>query len=196
MANKVEILKSLQEAVAKGDVDSILSLTKELKTAEANEAKAQVEAARQALESTTKAIGTALADVHASLLAKDIILEAELVREDGKIVVKSAYLRVPSLTDLIYAAYDFETVPALVKRIKVNDQGVELITKATKSQAGKAGGSKGKGWSKNGESMKLGDIWDKYATPEEKTKYESEDNNAQYTMKMTVAKRAGYKKNS
>jgi len=205
-ARKAELLTKVRAAAEAGDLDLVAALGREVgnlgKAVRVETDKATEDERASAKATLTAAIGTketaaAIRDALRSSTISVIVKRTETGLDDGKasIIASGVY---DVLMERIQGTV---ALVSSVRRVEISiTNGVSTVELFTTSGTARPktpgnGASTGpRGWSKGGESFKLGDIFTSTATEAEKLELAklNKDGNKEYTLKVKVAKAAGF----
>lgn len=164
MASLDELKKRMAEALASGDVKAIEEVAGEISKSKAERHKAEAEALRKEAEALAGAREKLATKIH-----KAVVAMPGLVEELGSVKAQGF-------------TYKLNTP-------EVQYKSVSLAVPTVKAPRAGTGGGAGK--SKDEYGMSLSEIFDKFATNEDKEKLASaESNSKQWQVKVAVKKRA------
>lgn len=191
-------MDEMGKASAAGDMDKVLAISTEIRkvrsTVQEAEAQSQGKERDEVKVALVKGLNSLnLIDMLKGLTIKGTIRRTDTGLDDGRMVVEA-----PDL-GAIWPAIDASGAKGVssVKRIEftiANGKAEVTIGTAKGAGGGGGGGTSGKGWSKDGNSVKLQEAFDAVATREEILTVEQAkgDGSKQYSLKVKAVKAAGY----
>lgn len=163
---QAQLQKQLTEAAIAGDMAKVDTIRAEQKKLEKAEFETAVSAESDARTRVQVFIANGVKGLDMKTLLDGALLTGIVKRdEDGKFTDYSVILS-PSnkttITSLLTPIVDRSGAGeiASITRLELTAEGVIIHTKGARKANGGTGGSSGKGWSKNGTSHKLGEVFE------------------------------------
>jgi hypothetical protein len=190
---------SMVDATAARDADRVKSIDKEISATTRKIAEFDSVAERDARDTACTTAASELSKFKMGDIAKSIVLTGTLRKTDtGWDDLKIGVTVPDSVTEQFHNLFPVDLFESLktVRGVSftIGPDGATVESTGRKTSSGSGGGG-GRGYVKDGVTVKLGDVFDAYATPAQKDEIVGMDGNKSYALKVHVALAAGFVQN-